>query len=228
VKLLAIDTATEHCSAALWLDGPGPQRRAPLMRGNGELVLQLTDQLLAEAGLSLSQLDAIAFGRGPGAFTGVRLSASTAQGLAFTADLPVIGISNLRALAQQLLARPGAPDRGLICQDARMSEVYWGGFRRDAGVAVGEGAEQVSPPTVVLAAEEWWRADCWGGGSGFGAFAELARQGAARLGQVASDLASHAADIALLAARDGLVAAVPAELAQPVYLRDRVAELPSG
>lgn len=226
MKLLAIDTATEHCSAALWLDGPGPQRDAPLSRGNGEQVLSLIDELLDEAGLALSQLDAIAFGRGPGAFTGVRLAASTAQGLAFAADRPVLGISNLRGLAQQLLAAPGAPSRALICQDARMNEVYWGAFQKRDGIAVSASAEGVAAPAQVMAAAEWWRRDCRGGGSGFAVYAELARHGAATLDGIAPDLASRAADIAMLAAHDGLGAAVAPTLALPVYLRDRVAQLP--
>ncbi len=226
MKLLAIDTATEYCSAALWLDGPGSQRTAPVVRGNGELILQLCDQLLGEAGLSLSQLDAIAFGRGPGAFTGVRLAASTAQGLAFASGLPVIGISNLQALAWQLLMQPDAPQRALICQDARMGEVYWAGFQRQANAVKVEGGEQVSPPVDVLAAGEWWRGDCWGGGSGFAACPELAER-ATTLGRVMPELASRALDVAALAAQRGLAAALPPESAQPVYLRDRVATLPS-
>lgn len=226
MKLLAIDTATEHCSAALWLDGPRPQRTAPVVRGNGEQILQLCDQLLGEAGLSLSQLDAIAFGRGPGAFTGVRLAASTAQGLAFAGGLPVIGISNLQALAWQLLTQAEAPERALICQDARMGEVYWAGFRRQANTVTVEGSERVSSPVDVLMVAEWWRGDCWGGGSGFAAFPELAER-ASMLGRVMPDLHSRALDVAALAARQGLAAALPPESAQPVYLRDRVAALPS-
>lgn len=226
MNLLAIDTATEHCSAALWLEGPGPQRTAPVARGNGELILQLCDQLLSESGLSLSQLDAIAFGRGPGAFTGVRLAASTAQGLAFAASLPVIGISNLQALAWQLLMQPAAPERALICQDARMGEVYWAGFLRRADTVQVAGGERVSPPADVLAAGDWWRPDCWGGGSGFAACPEL-RSAAASLGKVMPELASRALDIAALAAQQGLAAALPPEAAQPVYLRDQVAVLPS-
>ena len=103
MKILALDTAGDWCSAALWQDGEVSGRECRTERGHGGQVLGLIDTVLREAGIALGVLDAIAFGRGPGAFTGLRLAASVTQGLAFAAGLPVIPVSNLRALAQQLL-----------------------------------------------------------------------------------------------------------------------------
>ncbi len=135
MRLLALDTATEWCSVAVWCDGELLHREVPAERGHGTQLLSLIDALLAEAGLGLGALDALAFGRGPGAFTGLRLAASVTQGLAFSAGLPVIPVSDLRALAQQL-ATPADPDsRVLVCHDARMGEVYWAGFSVHGGLA---------------------------------------------------------------------------------------------
>ncbi|HEV7432434.1 MAG TPA: tRNA (adenosine(37)-N6)-threonylcarbamoyltransferase complex dimerization subunit type 1 TsaB, partial [Steroidobacteraceae bacterium] len=103
MRLLALDTASEWCSVALWQDGEIACRESMAERGHGGQVLTMIDALLAEADIVLGALDAVAFGRGPGAFTGLRLAASVTQGLAFSAGLPVIPVSDLRAIAQQLL-----------------------------------------------------------------------------------------------------------------------------
>jgi tRNA threonylcarbamoyladenosine biosynthesis protein TsaB len=146
VKILALDTATELCSAALWIDGASVSRQSERPRAAGELILGMIAQLLAESGLTLTQLDLIAFGRGPGAFTGVRLAAGVAQGLAFAAGLPVLPVSDLAALAQQAFKQARAPARALVCQDARMGEVYWGCFERVDRMARLTGSEAVSAP----------------------------------------------------------------------------------
>jgi tRNA threonylcarbamoyladenosine biosynthesis protein TsaB len=183
-------------------------------------------------------LDAIAFGAGPGAFTGVRLAASITQGLAFAAGLPVLPVSTLRASAQQALWPPAGAEPQvarlaaraeavLVCQDARMGEVYWAGFRRGDGVAVADTAEAVGRPAAVLAALADYRprqALC-GAGSGFAVYAELSGL-RGRLSPVLEQLEPHAREIALLAAHAGLADARPPSEAQPVYLRNDVASPP--
>jgi len=227
VKLLAIDTSTELCSAALWLDGALIAREASRQRGHSELILPMIDELLGEAGVELAQLDAIAFGRGPGAFTGVRLAAGVAQGLGFAAALPLLPVSDLRALAAQALLRPGAPRRGLICQDARMDEVYWGCFERLGDAVCPLGSEAVAAPGGVALPPAWIGAQVCGAGSGFAAYAPRLAAVAGQLTGVFAELRPRAREVALLAAHDGLASAIPAEQAQPVYLRDDVAQLPS-
>ncbi len=180
MKILALDTATENCSVALLIDGRLSTREERLPRGHAERILTMVDELLAESGIALRGLDAIAYGRGPGAFTGVRLAASVTQGLAFGAGLPVVPVSDLRAVAQR--AFDAAPDaRVLVCSDARMQEVYWACFERAAdGLARPAGEERVSPPAQV-SLPEGWPDGTPGVGSGFGAYPELARTLAGRV-----------------------------------------------
>ena len=110
----------------------------------------MIDELLGEAAIGLRQLDAIAFGRGPGSFTGVRLAASIAQGLAFGSALGVVAISDLGAVAQRVFDQDSGVTRALVCNDARMQEVYWGCFERGSdGLAVARGPERVGPPGSV-------------------------------------------------------------------------------
>jgi tRNA threonylcarbamoyladenosine biosynthesis protein TsaB len=109
MKLLALDTASGLCSAALSVDGEVLLRETPTTREHAQLVLPMVQSLLAEAQWSMAQLDAIAFGRGPGSFTGLRVAAGLTQGLAFGAGLPVLPVSDLRALAQQAAAVAPAP-----------------------------------------------------------------------------------------------------------------------
>ena len=226
MKLLAIETATEACSAALWLDGALTDRYEVAPREHTRLILPMMDELLAEAGVRLADLDALAFGRGPGAFTGVRIAAAVIQGAAFGADLPVVPVSTLAALAQQGLDR--SHTRVLAALDARMGEVYWGVFEADAeGLAVPVGHEQViAPEAVPMPVGEGW----YGIGTGWSAYGSALR---ARLdghiGDVDSECFPSAKDVARLAVRDfaaGL--AVSAEQALPVYLRDKVAEKPKS
>ena len=156
MKILALDTATEACSAALLIDSDLRSRELELGRGHAEQILPMIDELLAEAGMVLAKIDAIAFGRGPGGFTGVRLAASVTQGLAFAAGIPVVPVSDLAAVAQKVIGSEPGAHRVVVCNDARMSEVYWGCFERgpsDLARPVGE--EKVSPPGQVTLPQAW-------------------------------------------------------------------------
>lgn len=141
LKLLAFETATEACSVAVWNDGEVLERYELAPRRHAELALPWADALLAEAGVAKSQLDAIAVGRGPGAFTGVRLAVGIAQGIALALDRPVLPVSTLAALAM----RAGA-GRVVAAIDARMGEVYVGAFQRDGDSMVALDAERVPSP----------------------------------------------------------------------------------
>jgi tRNA threonylcarbamoyladenosine biosynthesis protein TsaB len=231
LKILALDTATENCSAALWIDGGLIQREAEVPRGHAELILTMIDELLAQSATPLVGLDAIAFGRGPGSFTGVRLAASVTQGLAFGADLPVVPISDLRAVAQRASNLLGdvAARHTLVCNDARMQEVYWACFEGDInGLMTLVGTERVSKPSDVRLPDEWAGTLVSAAGRGFAAYGELGRNLAPVLRTVDSSLLPAAAEIASLAVaevRGGRL--LPPEEAIPVYLRDDVAR-PKG
>ena len=238
MKLLALDTATEACSAALLRDDELTFRYAELGRGHAEQILPMVDELLHEANLALRDLDAIAFGRGPGGFTGVRLCVSVAQGLAFGAGLPVIPISDLQSVAQLALDRAPSANRVLVCNDARMREVYWGVFERSAtGLAVAALEEAVAAPAAVpvesllsdrqgpVAAPHSWLV----AGRGLRAYAPLAERVSAAGVPVLDDLLPSAASIVRLAAPLWQIGrTVAATAAAPVYLRDRVAEPSAG
>ncbi len=145
MKLLALETATEACSAAVWVDGAVLERYEIAPRRHAVLILPMVEAVLAEAGLTMNQLDAIAVGRGPGAFTGVRIAIGIAQGLAFAGDLPVVPVSTLAALALGA-AREMGQTRIATALDARMGEIYWGTWAvSDDGVAL-LGEERVCAP----------------------------------------------------------------------------------
>ena len=130
MKLLAIDTATEGCSASLFIDGAVTSLMKVEPRKHADLILPMVEQLLAKAELSLQQLDALAFGRGPGAFTGVRIATGVVQGMAYGADLPVVPVSTLQALAQRTY-HEYCHEHVLAAFDARMNEVYWAAYQLD-------------------------------------------------------------------------------------------------
>jgi tRNA threonylcarbamoyladenosine biosynthesis protein TsaB len=217
MKLLAFETATEACSVALWIDGEVRERFELAPRRHAELALPWAQQLLAEAGIAKSQLDAIAVGRGPGAFTGVRLGVSVAQGIALALDRPVVPVSTLAALAMRA---SGA--RILAAIDARMGEVYLGAFVREGEQLRPRGPEQVLAPEAAAVPEDGgWH----GVGTGFAAAdGALRRRLQSCLREVDATALPHAADVARLAvaahARGGAVAA---ERVEPAYLRDQVA-----
>ena len=228
MKVLALDTASGQCSAALLLDGQLACRATLTARAHARLLLPFVDELLAEAGIRLRALDGIAFGRGPGSFTGVRVAAAVTQGLAAGADLPVRPVSSLRALAAQarrhLLQGDGALAGGLLaCMDARMNEVYWGVF----APALGDAAEAVDSPAAMLAAIN---APLVGGaGKGFAAWPDIAVSLQLPPQRVLADAEPHAQQVAELAAAD-LAGGAPwldAVHAQPVYVRDQVVRPPN-
>lgn len=217
MKLIALDTSSEACSAALWLDGAVHQRFLARAQ-HSEHILAMIDRVLAEAGLALAALDAVAFGRGPGSFTGLRIGAGVAQGLAFGAGLPVVPVSSLAALA-----RAAGRPRVLAAVDARMRQVYWGAYERDdQGGVHPVGAEQVMDPAVVpLPAGAGW----WGAGSGWAAYGDaLTTRLGAHCRGASPELLPVAADVAALAAiACAAGGALPPEQALPVYVRDDVA-----
>lgn len=150
-RILAIDTATEACSVALYNQGETLAHFELCAREHTQRILPMVQQILAEAGLSLTQLDALAFGRGPGSFTGVRIGIGMAQGLSLGAELPLLPVSTLQTMAQGAYRLTGA-ENVLSAIDARMGEVYWGEFSRNAqGVWSGEETEKVIKPEQLLA-----------------------------------------------------------------------------
>lgn len=218
--ILALDTATEACSVALWADGAVLERAAVPGRGHAELLLPMARALLDEAGATLARLDAIAFGRGPGAFTGVRIAASAAQALGFGLDRPVLPVSDLRALALGAM-RQCAAVRVLACLDARMAEVYAAAFVADAGLPRALDAERVLAPAAITLPET---GDWYGAGHGFRADPGLAARLGIDAARVAAGLLPAAGDIARIAAAEYAAGGgVDAARALPVYLRDDVA-----
>lgn len=216
-KLLAIETSTEACSVAVYVDGEVIARHELAPRRHTQLVLPWADELLAQAGLRKSQLDAIAVGRGPGAFTGVRLAIALVQGLALALDRPVLPVSTLAVLARQ-----GRGDRMLAAIDARMGEVYLGQFTR-----AGDGRVLAAGPEIIVApaSAPLPALPAFGVGTGFSAESGALVQ---RLGDTLAgfDAAAlpHAADLAWLAAEAFArgEATSPDQL-EPAYLRDKVA-----
>jgi tRNA threonylcarbamoyladenosine biosynthesis protein TsaB len=227
VKILALDTATENCSAALLRDDAVIARERLLEQGHAAQILPMVDEVLAEAGIALGALDAIAFGRGPGSFTGMRLAASVTQGLAFGVGVPVVPVSNLRALAQRLLAADASIRHVLACTDARMGEVYWGCFER-RGLAALVGEEQLTAPEGVRVpalclGEAHAHGRAVGAGRGFAAHPQLAAAMRPLLRDIREDLLPRASEIAVLAAPEVAAGRIfEAEQALPIYLRNDV------
>jgi tRNA threonylcarbamoyladenosine biosynthesis protein TsaB len=227
LKLLALDSAGSASTVAVWRDGELLTRDGAAGGHHSEHLLSLLDAVLVESGLRLADLDAIAVGRGPGAFTGVRLAIGVAQGLAFAAQLPVIPVSNLEAAAERAAALQDAPARLLVCQDARMHEVYWAAYERSAAGLVPAGAEAVARPQAVTLPVDWEAfAPAWGVGTGFDAYPALLQGVRARLARCLP-IESRAEDVARVAVRGGLSHGLSPELLAPLYLRDDVAALPA-
>lgn len=145
MKILAIETATDACSAAVYLDGQIHSVFAIAPRQHTQLILAQIDTVLAEAGVKLKDMDALAFGCGPGAFTGLRIAAGVTQGLALAADIPAIAISSLAAMAQRAYEKYQC-EKMYVGLDARMQQVYWGEYHIQAGYSVLQGQEQLITP----------------------------------------------------------------------------------
>ncbi|MDR0183425.1 tRNA (adenosine(37)-N6)-threonylcarbamoyltransferase complex dimerization subunit type 1 TsaB [Lysobacter arvi] len=223
MKLLAFETSTEALSVALSIGGEVRERFELAPRRHAELSLPWAEELLAEAGIKRSQLDAIAVGRGPGAFTGVRLGIALAQGIALALDRPVVPVSTLAALAMRADANGDATSRVFAAIDARMGEVYSAAFELQGGDVRGLGEERVGAPGDVVVPGE--QGGWIGVGTGFGAAENaLSERLASRFGRIDATQLPHAADVARLAAKAfARGEAVAAERVEPAYLRNNVA-----
>ena len=223
MKLLAIDTSTEACSVALWLDGEVVERFEIAPRRHTELVLPWADALLSAAGIAKSQLDAIAVARGPGAFTGVRLAVALVQGMALALDRPVVPVSTLAALACSSRDALPADAQLLAAIDARMGEVYLGRFSQaNDGRVIAIGDEWMAAPSLPAVPGD---AILFGVGTGFSAVdSALVATLGTRLQRSDATALPHAADVARLAAHayeHG--GAIAPDALEPAYLRDKVA-----
>ncbi|MEZ7008766.1 tRNA (adenosine(37)-N6)-threonylcarbamoyltransferase complex dimerization subunit type 1 TsaB [Aeromonas veronii] len=221
LKILAVDTATEACSAALLVGDKLFSRWEEAPRDHTRKILPMVQAVLEDAGISLSDLDAIAFGRGPGSFTGVRIGISVAQGLAFGAGVPLIGISTLAAMAQGAYRLDGA-QQVLTAIDARMNEVYFGRYELIDGRMQLVGDEVVSDPVALVDAGGKLAGPVTCVGTGFETYGETLSGLADELAE--SQVRFPAAEDMLPLARAAWLAgeAVPVEQATPVYLRDKV------
>lgn len=216
MNLLAIETSTEYCSVALWQDGVVSARIENVGQKHSEVLMTMVDEVLKGAGTNIRQMGGIAFGKGPGSFTGVRIACGVAQGLAFGADVKVVGVCTLQALAEA-----AGKDKVIAALDARMGELYLAAYQKQGDVwqTVVEPClcKAVDAPTID--GEGWF-----GCGSGFAVSDALQQRYAAQLDGVDAKAVPQAASIARLAAVEFAHGnAVDAAMALPLYLRDKVA-----
>jgi tRNA threonylcarbamoyladenosine biosynthesis protein TsaB len=217
LNILALDTSGEWCSAALWLDGRLLSRGEHAGQRHSELVLPMIDALLRESGLALTDLDGLAFGAGPGSFTGLRIACGVAQGLAFGAGLPVVPVGTLEALAEA-----SAAPRVVAALDARMDEVYHAAYVREDA----QWREVHGPGLCAPAAAPPVEGGDWTGcGNGFAVQGGALRvRYAGQLRDVRDDLQPHARDMVRIAAgRLAQGGGLDPAQAAPVYVRDKVA-----
>jgi len=224
-KILAIDTATEACSAALYIDGVITEKYQLAPREHTQLILKMIESLLDDAQLKITDLDALAFGRGPGSFTGVRITTGVIQGLAFASDLAVIPVSTLASIAQ--LAYENHQQKYVLAAiDARMGEMYWGCYQlTENNLMVLSGEEKVSPANTVTVDQKLSTSWC-GAGSAWESYVEpLNSQLGETITSVYADYFPRASTIVMLAAEAWQRGeTVDAAKAQPVYLRNDVAK----
>ncbi len=217
MRILALDTSTEYCSVALWQDGVIAERCELVGQKHSELLMPMLDDLLRATGHKLQAMDGIAFGKGPGSFTGVRIACGVAQGLAFGADVQVVGVCTLEALAQA-----SGRDKVIAALDARMGEIYHAVYEKcDAAWATVSEPRLCKPEDAPAVHGAGW----FGAGSGFFAHGEvLDARYAGQLRGVDGNAVPQAAAIAALgAARLMRGEGVDAAQALPLYLRDKVA-----
>lgn len=216
MKLLAIETSTEYCSVALWQDGAVTARSEMVGQKHSEVLMAMVDAVLKAAGCKIREVDGIAFGKGPGSFTGVRIACGVAQGLALGADVQVVGVCTLQALAEA-----SGKDKVIAALDARMGELYLAAYQKDGDVW-----RTVMEPCLCKVAEapeiegEGW----FGCGSGFAVSDALQRRYAFQMDGLDAHAVPQAAAVVRLAALEFEQGrAVDAALALPLYLRDKVA-----
>ena len=217
MRILALDTSTEYCSVALWQDGAVVERCELAGQKHSEVLMGMLDALLNEAGVKLAQVDGIAFGKGPGSFTGVRIACGAAQGLALGANLPVAGVCTLEALAEA-----SGKSRVIAALDARMGEIYHAAYEKhdDAWTAVSEPCLCKPEDAPAVPGKDWF-----GAGSGFAMHGKALeeRYAGQLLGMDGSMVPQASAIAALGAAQFALGRGVDAAEALPLYLRDKVA-----
>lgn len=217
MRVLALETSTEYCSVALWQDGAVVERSVLAGQKHSELLMAMLDALLKEAGVKLAQLDGIAFGMGPGSFTGVRIACGVTQGLALGANLPVAGVCTLQALAEASGKR-----RVIAALDARMGEIYHAAYEKNDGAWTTVSEPLLCKPedARLLKGNDWF-----GAGSGFAVHGEkLGERYTGQLQGVDGTAVPQAAAIAILgAAQFAQGSGVDAAEALPLYLRDKVA-----
>jgi len=217
LNILALDTSSEYCSVALWRDGALDAREVHAGQRHSELVLEMVDELLARHSLDAMRLDGIAYGAGPGSFTGLRIACGVTQGLAFAAGIPVVGIGTLLAMAECAQV-----ERVVCCIDARMREIYHAAYEmRNGSWHVVHGPGVYAPGAAPLLPPGSWFA----AGNGFAVYREaLTLRYAGSLQELGAGIHARAHEIARLAApafADGR--AVDAAQALPLYIRDKVA-----
>jgi tRNA threonylcarbamoyladenosine biosynthesis protein TsaB len=222
MNILALDTCTESCSAALLYQGVLYECVEMTQRGHSDLILGMLDNVLSQAGIRISSVDTLAFGRGPGSFTGVRVGVGVVQGIAFARDIPVIPISSLAAVAQGAADELNI-DHIAVAMDARMGEIYCASYQRENGLVRLLDQERVCPPEDFAAnsSVQWV-----GIGTGWAEYDAILRNGFVdHLDQVSVSHYPHAANIIKLAQVEAEAGRVfPADKAMPVYLRNNVAK----
>ncbi|BBI99929.1 tRNA (adenosine(37)-N6)-threonylcarbamoyltransferase complex dimerization subunit type 1 TsaB [Ferrigenium kumadai] len=217
MRVLALETSTEYCSVALWQDGAVMDRCEAVGQKHSEVLMSMLDALLKDAGLGIRDMDGIAFGMGPGSFTGVRIACGVTQGLALGANLPVVGVCTLEALAE-------ASGHGKVVAvlDARMGEIYHAAYEKQGGEWIAASEPCLCKPgdAPVVTGERWFAT-----GSGFSVNSEaLQARYAGQLHGVDGTVVPQASAIASLGARRlARGEGVDAAQALPLYLRDKVA-----